>query len=282
MPPNPRSTLRHRLTSHADTGFFGCQSVVYSAMVAPFVAVLLAAIAAPLHLAPTPTGLAAGTLAAFILFLTFRLRRTVFAYVEVGADGIVVDRRFIAYREITSVSTRIVPPGGTHAVLRLRDGNEAIFRIDAIEARACEALLARLRREIAAYRAASRDEAALAVLDRGDRSVGAWRQALGSLMARSEGYREAAIALADVHETLENAAAPPDRRIGAAITLAGAGEADAPARIRVAASECADERLRIALESIAAGETDDEAVEEALRASRQTEARERLPAPEGE
>jgi hypothetical protein len=74
-----------------------------------------------------------------------------------------------------------------------------------------------------------------------------------------------------VRETLENAAAPPARRIGAAITLAGSGEAEASKRILAAASECANAPLRVVLEAIAEGEVDDAAVEEALRGSGEEE-----------
>jgi hypothetical protein len=270
-PRAPQPTLRHRLTSRDDTGFFSCQSVLYGCMVAPVATTVLAAILHRAHLSLPGEALAVTGLAVFVLFMTYRLRRTVFAYVEVGADGVVVARRFIPYRAIKAFSTRTIPLGGEYAVLRLQDGKEAVFRIDAIAPPERAKVLERLHKEIAAHREASRGQA-LAALDRGDRCVSAWREALGRLLARSEGYREAPIALEDVYETLENAAAPPERRIGAAITLAGAGEPDAPARIRVAAEGCADARLRIALESIAEGEADDEAVEEALEASRRAEA----------
>jgi hypothetical protein len=48
--------------------------------------------------------------------------------------------------------------------------------------------------------------------------------------------------------------------------MAGGGDPEAGARIRVAAEACAEPKLRVALESIAAGEEDDRAVEEALAA----------------
>ena len=59
-----------------------------------------------------------------------------------------------------------------------------------------------------------------------------------------------------------------ERRIGAALALARSGDPEAPTRIRVAARASADPRLRIALESVAAGEVVAAAVEEALAEER--------------
>jgi hypothetical protein len=185
-----------------------------------------------------------------------------------GADGIIVRRRFIPYASIRRRSRRYIEPGGEHLVLHLDSGEEVVFRVSAIHEEARAALLARLDTEIAAYREAAR-QAVLAALDRGEQSLSDWRKALGRLTTASDGYRSASVALADVQETLDNVAAPAERRIGAAIALAGAGDPDAPERIRVAAEACAEPRLRIALTSIAAGEADDDAVEEALQASRE-------------
>lgn len=267
-PRSQKTTLRLRLTKGADTQMYGCQSILYACVGALALMGVAVGIANSLHLRADPSIFWWGALVLFAVFTVLRLRSTVFSYVEVGEDGLIVARRFIPYREILEVSARDNAVGGTDAVLTLRGSEEAAFRIDAIEGDDRKELFREIRREIKKYRRAERDEAALAVLDRRGRSVKAWREALGTLLGRAEGYREAAIAVADVRETLENVSASPERRLGAAITLASAGEPDAPRRIRRAASGCADARLRIALESIAAGETDDGALEEALEASR--------------
>jgi hypothetical protein len=57
-----------------------------------------------------------------------------------------------------------------------------------------------------------------------------------------------------------------ERRLGAAMARVGSGDPAARERIRVCAQALVDPKLRIALSSIAEGEADAEAVEEALRA----------------
>jgi hypothetical protein len=89
------------------------------------------------------------------------------------------------------------------------------------------------------------------LLDRGGRSLEAWRAALGRLLQRGAQYRSAAISDDDVLGVLEDPAARPALRIGAALALRESADPDARRRVRIAAAACADEETRAALEAAA-------------------------------
>jgi hypothetical protein len=67
--------------------------------------------------------------------------------------------------------------------------------------------------------------------------------------------------------------ASAERRIGAALALAATGDDAQRERVRIAASACASPRMRIALERIAGGDADDQAVDEALATEAEQAAR---------
>jgi hypothetical protein len=265
--PRARPALRARLNSPGDTAFYGCYSVLLG---------LLAAALVPGCVLPFLRGLdvelggAALSMMTFLAITALALYRMVFRYVEVGADGVVVrDRllaRFIRYSDVARVKMLGVEEMkmGLHVALELRDGKEVSFRVDTLAPEERARLLARLSEEQDAYALAAREEEALAALERKGRSVADWQAAAARLLGPKGDYRSACVAAEDVARTLENPSAERDRRLGAAMALAGSGDAEAPVRIRVAAQASADPRLRIALESIASGEIDAQAVEEAL------------------
>jgi hypothetical protein len=265
----PRPALRLRLTGSGDAVFFGCYAVLVGAMVGPFLAAPVAWLLAALLGQPFPPIYGATSLLMVAVSCAVLVWRNVFRYIEVGADGIVVRRgmrrEFIAYDRVAAGEPLRTTDFGQFLTLVLRDGAKVEVRVDTLPERERDAFLLRFEEEMAAHRAASRDETALASLDRGGRTVPEWRTALGKLLAHGDEYRAAPLREGDVVDTLENVAATPGRRIGAALALAHGGDPEAPARIRVAAAACADARVRVALEGIAEGTIDEEALEEATR-----------------
>ncbi len=257
--------MRLKLTSGIDTPFFGCFSVLLGMLGASFSVLFFSIAARALDVSAPLFGLA-GALITFVAVTVVMLRRTVLAHVAVGADGVAVRGKFVPYGAILRVTTQQSPEGKLDLVLVKRDGSKVAARIDTLGSEQRQGLLERVHDEMKAYSAAGIDAAALEVLDRRERSVATWREELGKLLSKSAHYRDAPLSLADVEATLENVTIAPERRIGAAIALAAAGEPKAAQRIRVAAAECADTRLRVALESIAGGAPDEEALEEASRA----------------
>ncbi|KYF52930.1 hypothetical protein BE08_00315 [Sorangium cellulosum] len=70
-------------------------------------------------------------------------------------------------------------------------------------------------------------------------------------------YRATGLTPEDVLHSLDDASAPPERRIGAALLLRVTGYPEAQSLIRVAAESTADDELRAALERAAEDELDE-------------------------
>ncbi len=154
--------------------------------------------------------------------------------------------------------------------LRLTDGSSVEARTRHLSDAERAQLTARIEDARRAWDAGGASPNALAQLDRNGRSAAAWRAAMRELLDAPGSYREQAVTRDALVEVLESPAAPVERRMAAALALAGAVDGDGPARIRVAAAACADERVRVALSLAADDGLDDAAMEEALAA---TEAR---------
>lgn len=179
--------------------------------------------------------------------------------VVVGRDGVRVQRSF--KREwVPFTALESIELDREALRLRRRGAGSVVLRStpDVLEG------LARRIREAQSLGAAGAARAA-AALERRGRPLAAWREALRGLLAAEAGYRIASFTPDDVLDALEDPAAPPDRRIGAAVALSAAGVPEARARIRIAAEASADEDLRAALEQAAEGEIEEAALTRALR-----------------
>lgn len=182
--------------------------------------------------------------------------------VVIGLDGVrmirVLRSTFIPYHEIESVSlmdldrstVKLQTTAGTVKLLRMGWDDPETAR-----------LVSRI--EDGCRRAAAGEGLPLDVLDRRQRPVERWREALRDLALEAGGFRAAGLAEDDLEEVLADPDAPLDRRVGAAMVLRDRSS-DAPARIRVAARTSADPRVRIALDAVAAPEPDERAIARAL------------------
>jgi uncharacterized membrane protein len=102
------------------------------------------------------------------------------------------------------------------------------------------------------------------LLDPAGRSLAAWREALRALVSDA-GYRKSGVTRESLIEVLEDPAAPPGRRIGAAVALRGSEHPESKARIRIVADACVDEALQRALEEAAEDELAEGTLERVLR-----------------
>ncbi|WP_437672082.1 hypothetical protein [Sorangium sp. So ce131] len=198
---------------------------------------------------------------ALSLVPTWLLRRAARpVQVVIGSDGVRVERPFstawLPYAELTGVETYyeqlFLFARRTNRPVALRAGNGL-----------AEALAQRIReaQERAAGGAAPRGVEAL---DRCGRDVAAWREDLRKLLGAGD-YRAAGLTPEDALGTLDDANAPPERRIGAALLLRIADHPEAQEHIRVAAEATVDDGLRAALELAAEEEIDDASLARALR-----------------
>lgn len=109
------------------------------------------------------------------------------------------------------------------------------------------------------------------LIARGERTVPEWVEALRRLgSGATAAYRGLPVDVEGLARVLAEPMVRPSIRAAAAVALAAAGDASAVAKLRIAAAELADPRLRIALEK-AADDTNDAAVVEALEALEEAE-----------
>lgn len=174
--------------------------------------------------------------------------------VSVGDDGVSLRwlgrRRFIPFRKIIAVSRTplgltLIVDGGRLTEIRLAP-NEAAVGPER------DLLIERVSAGIAATKTGSRaDEEAL--LARGDRDLDGWLRELHAIGTEdSAGYRGLAIPRERLWEIVENPAADPSAREGAAIALHASLDASERARLGVLAQSTAAPRLRVALDAASA------------------------------
>jgi hypothetical protein len=191
--------------------------------------------------------------------------------IEIGTDGVIVKEynreRFFHYRDI--VGGRLLLENGKWRLeIDLRGGSSPTIPIGSVVGRDAREIMARILEEREAFAASTARDDVNAAFARRGRSVEVWRAEVSRLLGAAD-YRRVRISVDDAIDTLESASAPPGRRLGAAMALTGAGGmADAASRIRGVASVTLDIQLRAALESIAAGEIDAEAIDLAAKKRR--------------
>jgi hypothetical protein len=121
-----------------------------------------------------------------------------------------------------------------------------------------EALVERIEQAMSARGQSRVSQVQLAQLDRQRRTLPAWREDLRALLAvEGSGYRGAALGSDQLAEVVEDAGAPAERRVAAAIALSGNGDVESKRRVRIAAQACVEEDLRAALEHAAEGEIEE-------------------------
>lgn len=177
--------------------------------------------------------------------------------VVVGMDGFRVRRglreRFYSYADVHRVIHE-----GDHVRVWVGDDSLdlscATFASD--EPERTHSLGERLARAHTIYQARRGDgAAAISLLERGDRTLAAWRADLEALSVEKGGYRRVHIDDAVLTEVVEDATAPAEQRLGAAIVLAARkAPPEVAERVRIATKSCANPKLRIALDHVLDGD----------------------------
>lgn len=223
----------------------------------------------------------------------------------VGTDGVALEgfgrRRFLAYSRVRRIArdplgVRLYLKDGVSVLLpTLADANAPLPTAPGVDAPLDPASIQRgiprgvpledlYRKDVArrealfkridqAMRAQGQSRVAhvqLAALDRRSRSVAAWREDLRAILAvEGSGYRGAALGSDQLAEVVEDAGAPTERRVAAAVALSGKGDEEARRRVRVAVEACADQDLRAALEHAAEGEIEEGELDRAMKQRRE-------------
>jgi hypothetical protein len=231
---------------------FGVGYALVGMVVAPILAIPLALL---IDVLDGPADKAAAVVLVWVAFTLFTTARAMPARVDVGTDGVLVRRgfskRFIPYAALYDVRSIL----GDALSLHLRDGESLLLRTtrpgDGSAVTAAQALNYALERW---HRARGADDFGL--LERRGRAIGAWREAVGAMLAPQGAFRGVALDREGVLRVLEEPSAPAARRVGAALALADAAP-EVRERVRVVIDGCADEGLRRALEGALDGSLDE-------------------------
>jgi hypothetical protein len=206
------------------------------------------------------TAMAAALLLLVLRWLGRKLRPT---WIEIGADGVVLQgafrKRFFAHGDILDASPTVnmIVSLDRAVEITLKSGRKHRFPVGS-EAEA-EVVCARIQAGQEAMKGQERGRL-LEGLSRAGRPLAEWRSALAQLVAKG-GYRALGHDLEAVMRIVEDAAAPLEQRVAAALAAKPHGGEAVAERIRIAAEACAEPRLRVALEKASAGEIDDEEME---------------------
>jgi hypothetical protein len=195
--------------------------------------------------------------------------------VLVGSDGVMVPRYPIGQRFLPFNSIMRVDENRSFVTLHLTRGESeqlAVRRRDPfmpqVETPADHGEVGALRYRIeqaVARRQLAVEGIGLTTLERGGRSVSAWREALSK--AASGGYRTAAVVEQALATVVADPNETPERRVGAVLALqAFGGHREV---IAAAARACAEPTLRAALTAGARGEVDVEALDAVEASHRQ-------------
>ena len=181
--------------------------------------------------------------------------------VTIGEDGVMLERRFgrtfVPRAEIAYVSAQ-----GSSLVVQRRSGARVHLSGVALDHARSQAV-ARIVEERSGPAVTTADR--FTHYERGGRLLAEWRAHLSQAMNQAS-YRHTSATVDEAAAVLHSAEATPEQRVGAALALRIAGQPKE--RIRVAVDAAADERVREALEAVAAardGEVDDPVVEKALQ-----------------
>ncbi|MEP7124312.1 MAG: hypothetical protein ABJE95_25515 [Byssovorax sp.] len=269
-----QQVLRMRLANPMSQVPVGGCIAAFGSLVLPIVLsiALIVILAAPPG--DTARGVAVLIFAAATLVLGLLVRALIPRQVVIGTDGIAVERMFgrtfIAHARVTDV----VSTAGA-VVLQIK-GERSVWlptgsRYSSARTRAEEsphsALLNRIDEARAAGRHGSSRDARVAGLERAGRSLEAWRQHLRGLVAAAS-YRRAGVVSEEIATVLDDAGAPPLRRVAAAVALAPVGDPAIKHRIARVVQSCADDRLRVALEAAVSDELTDDDLSPLLRKQR--------------
>jgi hypothetical protein len=192
--------------------------------------------------------------------------------VDVGDDGVSVNsgsrKRFIAFSDVVAVTTTPFS-----VVLELRDGRKDEIRTLGTKTHRRDALVARIREEIASASAPRSLSDRVAMLDRNGRTMEAWAEALRAVLDEGDAYRHTGLTRTELTEVLDDPLAPAERRIAAAYVLSRSDKGDAAERVRVVIEGTAQEPVRVALARAAEGALDEEAIAAAEQSRVRVEAR---------
>jgi hypothetical protein len=166
--------------------------------------------------------------------------------VVIGTDGVLL-RELICSPFVRYGTLERIVSEARGVKLELKDGTVLLVRT------ASPTVLARIQQALALERSMPHPRAAFEQLDRGRRSLAAWREALRKLRVGSCDYRSTTVSAADLGALIEDPTAPIERRVGAAMALGEVDREGARHHACRAANACVDGAWPAALRYAAEG-----------------------------
>jgi hypothetical protein len=194
--------------------------------------------------------------------------------IDIGADGVRVEGRFIPIADIRAVEASVHPCNLGHAgcfdakVKLTTTEGEILIPMTAGDAHAGErarVIAERIREAMGAEGPITPESS---ILDAPIDNIAEWREHVVKAATARADYRDDALDPHAMSEVLADPHAPLQRRLGAAIALHASGVDDAQQRIRICAEATVEPHFRFALERIADGAVNDELIERALTSAK--------------
>jgi hypothetical protein len=194
--------------------------------------------------------------------------------IDIGADGVRVEGRFIPIADIRAVEASVHPCNLGHAgcfdakVKLTTTEGEVLIPMTAGDAHAGErarVIAERIREAMGAEGPITPESS---ILDAPIDNIAEWREHVVKAATARADYRDDALDPHAMSEVLADPHAPLQRRLGAAIALHASGVDDAQQRIRICAEATVEPHFRFALERIADGAVNDELIERALTSAK--------------
>lgn len=199
-----------------------------------------------------------------------------FATIEIGQEGIVIQLWLSAPRlipaaridsvQVTNADVRVLLRDGTALTLNTGPGRRGSWAMGADQEDEAHAISRRILDAVAACRTRSL-EASIArryLLSRGGRAPHRWLEEVRHRRDSFSNHRQAAVPAEELWSVLEDPYASPSERAGAAIALRDEVDGATRDRVRVAAEACVAPDLRAALVALASPDADERHVVDAL------------------
>jgi hypothetical protein len=182
--------------------------------------------------------------------------------VSVGRDGVVL-RDALRSHEVSFDDIVAVRRDWNSLELIRANGPPVLVSLNGLDAPVAQQLAERLAQGLARFRELVGSRAEL--FARGGRDFAEWKDDLRRLLAQAVGFRGPALRPEDALRVVEDPAADPEARVGAALALMAVGGDDEKLRVRVAAETTLAPRVRIALEAASEGDVEEDVIAAAVR-----------------
>lgn len=196
--------------------------------------------------------------------------------ITIGAEGLAwraqgwgQKRKTLGFDQVKSIGThlRAGVKSAKHWAIEvgLQDGTtQTLGVLGELRQAEADAIIQRAQTALDTWRRGEASGSQAAQLDRTGATVRDWIAKLQQLALQKDGYRSTALTVERLVEVVSDPKASTEQRLGAAMVLSARGEESSREQIRIAGDTSVSPKLRVALDTIARAEADEQAIQEAL------------------